>query len=268
MKEATRAFLIENRDEAYRDFSKALIPGEVNMLGVRLPVLRRKAKELATGNWKEELRTEDLYFEEVMLRGMMLSYAKGNLDEMLPYIKDFIPMVDNWSVCDSVFSKMNVFRTDREKTWGFIQPYLYSDREFEVRTGIIIMMQHLLRYDACGNEIKRFQTIACRDCMAEEGKKGAYLSRILQALDREFSQYYASMAAAWTITEAFCCYPARVYAFLQERRMDDQTYCRALQKIAESRIPQREVKDRMRQMKRERTKLYIDRQNSHVILIS
>ena len=39
MREAVRAFLFEHAEEQYRDFSKSLTPGDINMLGVRLPVL-------------------------------------------------------------------------------------------------------------------------------------------------------------------------------------------------------------------------------------
>lgn len=275
MKEEVRRFLIENSEEKYREFSQALIPGEETMLGVRLPVLRKKAKELAKGNWREELKTEDIYFEEIMLRGMMLSYVKEDLSTMLPYIEAYIPCVKNWSVCDSVFSKMDLLREDGKKTWEFIQPYLYSDREFEIRTGIIIMMQHLLKCDEKGKNIKRRASISLKDCMmdeddlineddgeerknetgrtaaAEKGERqGKYLPKILEALNREFPAYYASMAAAWTIAEAFCCYPAAVYGFLKDNRLDDATYNRALQKIVESLIPLPEVKAEMRRMKR------------------
>lgn len=250
MREETRAFLLENSEEEYREFSGSLIPGDINMLGIRLPVLRKKAKELAKGNWKEEWETADIYFEEIMLRGMMISYVKGTIDEMLPYIADFIPRVNNWSVCDSVFSKMDVLRTDREKTWNFIQPYLYSDREFEIRSGIIMMMQHLLKCDGNGKNKKRLRTVSYADCVSETEEEGTYLARILGALNRGFSGYYASMAAAWTVAEAFCCYPASVYAFLQDNRMDDATYHRALQKITESLIPQPEVKEIMKMMKK------------------
>lgn len=274
MKEEIRNFLIENSEEKYRKFSKALIPGEETMLGVRLPVLRKKAKELAKGNWREELKTEDIYFEEIMLRGMMLSYVKESLSVMLPHIEAYIPCVKNWSVCDSVFSKMEAFRQDRDKTWEFIQPYLYSDKEFEVRTAIIIMMSHVLKCDEKGKNIKRLASISLEDCLADRGrpneenegsravtdkaggqrrgKKGEYLPQIMEALNREFPAYYASMAAAWTIAEAFCCYPAPVYEFLKDNRLDDDTFNRALQKIAESLIPCPEVKAEIRKMKRKK----------------
>lgn len=281
MRENTRKFLIENREEKYREFSGSLIPGDVKMLGVRLPILRKKAQEIAKKDWKEELETEDVYFEEVMLRGMIISYVKGSMDEMLPYIEEFIPYVNNWSVCDSVFSKMDVLCTDRERTWEFIQPYLYSDKEFEVRVAIIIMMQHLLKCDENGKSMKRLRSISIRQCgvgeekagendeiqgmttqsdtgkeavilqgLKKEQPSGRYLQRILNALNRAFPQYYASMAAAWTIAEAFCCFPVQVMAFLQNNQLDDMTYNRALQKIVESLIPQPDVKEMIKSMKR------------------
>lgn len=250
MREEIREFLLEHSEEGYREFSGSLIPGSTNMLGIRLPILREKAKELAKGNWREEMEAEDLYFEEVMLRGMVISYAKGSPEEILPYIEAFIPKVNNWSVCDSVFSKMDMLRKDRERTWEFIQPYLYSDKEFEVRVAIIIMMQHLLKCDKNGKTIKRLRKISVSDCISGNQEDGRYLERVLLALNREFPQYYASMAAAWTIAEAFVCYPSAVYSFLQKNELDNATYNRALQKIVESLIPQPEVKELIRQMKR------------------
>ncbi|MBP3421438.1 MAG: DNA alkylation repair protein [Lachnospiraceae bacterium] len=255
MRESTRMFLIEHSEETYKEFSGSLIPGEKTMLGVRLPILRKKAQEIAKKDWKEELKIEDAYFEEVMLRGMIISYVKGSMDEILPYIEAFIPCVNNWSVCDSVFMKMDVLRTDRERTWQFIQPYLQSEKEFEVRVAIIIMMQHLLKCDENGKTMKRLRHVSMSQCISKGGvdgsqPEGMYLERVLQALDKSYTQYYASMAAAWTIAEAFCCFPSRVYTFLQENQLDDVTYNRALQKIVESLIPEPEVKECIKSMKR------------------
>ncbi len=255
MRESTRAFLIGHSEETYKEFSGSLIPGEKTMLGVRLPILRKKAQKIAKGDWKDELETEDVYFEEVMLRGMIISYVKGSMDEILPYIEAFIPCVNNWSVCDSVFMKMDVLRTDRERTWQFIQPYLQSEKEFEVRVAIIIMMQHLLKCDENGKTMKRLRHVSMAQCISKDGVHGAqpegmYLQRVLQALDKSYTQYYASMAAAWTIAEAFCCFPAQVFGFLQDNKLDKHTYNRALQKIVESLIPEPEVKGLIKTMKR------------------
>lgn len=52
------------------------------------------------------------YFEEVMLQGMVLGYVKTDLEEILRYIADFIPRIDNWSVCDSFCTYFEVYRKE------------------------------------------------------------------------------------------------------------------------------------------------------------
>ena len=107
MRKEIRDRLNKMSDADYVKFSASLIPasGRGTMLGVRLPALRDYAKELSKGDWRQELSyEEDLYFEETMLRGMILGYACRDIEELFACLKDFIPRVQNWSVCDSVCS--------------------------------------------------------------------------------------------------------------------------------------------------------------------
>ena len=58
--------LLEKAEEKYRKFSQSLIPNIDNVLGVRLPVLRKIAKEIyKSDNWKDFLKQNDFeYMEE------------------------------------------------------------------------------------------------------------------------------------------------------------------------------------------------------------
>ena len=59
-----RKQLLELADEEYQKFSSALIPNINNVLGVRLPLLRKIAKRLAKGDWRSYLaQAEDNFFE-------------------------------------------------------------------------------------------------------------------------------------------------------------------------------------------------------------
>ncbi|MDE5777189.1 MAG: DNA alkylation repair protein [Lachnospiraceae bacterium] len=160
MTKEIREQLLSMSEKDYMEFSSALIPGVNDMLGIRLPKLRTLAKQIAKKDWEEAMEEQDIYFEEKMLRGMVISYAIKNLQQAVPYIEAFIPLVDNWSICDSVFSGMNVFQKDREFTWEWIQKYLDSGKEFEVRVALIIMMQHLLKTDESGRKMQR---LGCGD---------------------------------------------------------------------------------------------------------
>lgn len=251
MRSDIRECLIGMGDVKYQQFSAALAPGVENMIGVRLPQLRALAKEIARADWRAVLVEEDYYFEEVMLRGFVLSYASKDMDEMLPYIEEFIPVVDNWSVCDSVFMGMDIFKQDRERSWNFITPYLQSHKEFEVRVALIVIMQHLLKCDSDGKKIARLRIVDKEKISDRSEEKGLYTDRVLAEADKvDATMYYASMAVAWLVTEAFCCYPYHTFQFLQDNHLDDKTYNRGIQKILESRIPTDEVKDLLRDMKR------------------
>lgn len=251
LRQDIREQLFAMAEHGYQKFSAALIPGVENMLGIRLPQLRRLAKEIAKSDWRDVLTEEDYYFEERMLRGMVLSYASKDMDEMLPYIEAFIPLVDNWSICDSVFMGMDIFQRDRERAWKFIEPYLVSHKEFEVRVALIIMMQHLLKCDKNGKKIPRLRTVDASNLLDVSEEKGMYIDRVLEEVDKvDTTDYYASMAASWLIAEAFCCYPYCTYEYLKRNHLDDRTYNKGIQKIIESRIPTDEVKDVLRGMKR------------------
>ncbi len=256
MRKETRDELILLAEGEYQKFSAALVPGEEHMLGVRLPKLREMAKQLAKGNWQEELKSEDVYFEEIMLRGMVISYATMKMEPVkaLEYICDFIPCVKNWSVCDSVFMKMDILKKDRDLTWEFILPYAESGEEFPVRVALIIMMAHLLRCDVSGRKMSRLRKVTLSDLAkeAEERERaGKYLFLILEKIDRPFTEgYYAHMAAAWLVAESFCCFPALTDRFLKMCKLDEATYNKALQKIVESKIPDEDVKEYIRSLRK------------------
>lgn len=246
MREEIRTRLYEMSDADYQKFSASLIPdsGRGVMLGIRLPLLREYARELSRGDWREELsHGEDIYFEETMLRGMILGYACRDIKELFVYLKDFIPRVQNWSVCDSVCNGLKLVEKYPEETWKFLQPYLHSGEEFPTRVGLILLLSHFVKLGEGGQKIPRRRTVTMEDLQGTE-EKGLYLEQILEALDREFPEgYYAQMAAAWLLAELFVTYPVRTFRALQELHLDDFTRKKAVQKIRESRIPDVAVKD-------------------------
>ena len=75
--EQVRQFLKENQDPEYREFHSKLLPGTENIMGVRLPILRKFAKQLAAQAWKDWFeQADDQWYEETMLRGLVVAYAR------------------------------------------------------------------------------------------------------------------------------------------------------------------------------------------------
>ena len=194
----------------YKEFSASLIPGVTNMLGIRIPILRDMAKKLAKEDWKACMEWKDtLYFEETMLQGLVLGYAKAPVEEILEYAKRFIPGIDNWSVNDVFCSTFKIARKEPQKVWDFLMTYKGSDKEFELRVVAVMLMSHFLRDE--------------------------YIDEVLKVLSElENAGYYTSMAVAWAYATAWAKYPDKTKAYLTEHPIDAETYRRTLRKCIES----------------------------------
>lgn len=226
MNPSIRKQLMEMADEEYRKFSSSLIPNVDNILGVRLPELRKLAKNIAKGDWRTYLaQADNRYFEETMLQGLVIGYAKTDIEERLRYVADFVPRIDNWSVCDSFCTGLKFTKNHRSLMWDFLQPYLSSDKEYEIRFGVVMLLLYFVEDE--------------------------YIERVLQWMDRiRHEGYYVKMAVAWAISVCYVKYPEPTMAFLKNNTLDDFTYNKALQKIIESLRVDSGTKHVLRSMKR------------------
>lgn len=217
-------------DEDYKKFTTSLLPNVDNILGVRLPDLRKLAKTIAKGDWREFIEsTDSKYFEEIMLQGMVIGYSKADIEEILSYAANFIPKIDNWSTCDSFCSGLKITKDNKEQVWKFLMPYFLSNKEFEVRFGVVMLLNFFI----------------------EE----AYISRVLELLDSiKHEGYYVKMAVAWAVSICYIKLPKPTMVYLKNSRLDDFTYNKALQKITESYRVDKETKNVIRSMKRKSCK--------------
>ena len=97
-------FLLENRDEKYRSFTLPLIPNidEKTVIGVRLPIIKKYAKDLDQKSREEFLISlPHKYHEENLLHAFILSNIK-DYDEFLKHVDVFLPYITNWAVCDTI----------------------------------------------------------------------------------------------------------------------------------------------------------------------
>lgn len=219
-------FLRREADPRLAAFSAGLVPGERRLLGVRLPVLRQLARQLAKDDWRAFLqKAADDTVEEILLQGYILGYARMPLEEALRRLAAFVPKMDNWMLCDSVCASLRFVPRHRAEVWNFLQPYLRETDEFRLRFGVIMLLSHFVTDE--------------------------YIMRVLEVLDSLRPQfYYDRMAVAWALQVCFAKFPAPTLQLLQTTCMDDNTYNKALQKILESRRTPEPMRDVIRSMKR------------------
>lgn len=225
MKLTIKEQLMGLKEEKYKVFVSSLLPGKDNILGVRLPLLRKIAKEIVKEDWRTYVHTADNdYLEETLLQGMVIGYARAELEEILALITEYIPLIDNWSVCDSFCSGLKLAKDNKERVFKFLQPYLLSDREYEIRFGVVMLLDYYVTPDYAPLAFEHFDRI-------------------------KHSSYYVMMAVAWAISMYYIKLPEETMEYLKNNLLSDVTYNKALQKIAESLKVDQETKKLIRSMK-------------------
>ncbi len=221
-----RTQLLSLAEPEYQKFTAALIPNITNLLGVRMPELRKMAKQIIATDWRAYLENaDDDYFEEVMLQALVIGYIRTDPEEWLRHIAWFVPKINNWSVCDSFCGGLKLTKKEQERVWHFVQPYLVSELEYDIRFGVVMYLNYYM----------------------EE----PYIHQVLASLDQvRHEGYYVKMAVAWAISIAYIKLPDITMRYLKDNTLDDFTYNKALQKITESTRIDPHTKQIIRGMKR------------------
>lgn len=220
--------LREMADEKYREFHSRLIPGvESIFYGVRVPALRKLARQLVKEDWRGfvELTKDSSVYELNMLCGMVCALAKCDFEEKLEYMEKFIPSINNWAVCDIVCGDLKDVKNHQERMYEFILPYLESQKEYEVRFAVVILMQYFVTDEYINDVLKIYDDIR---------HKG----------------YYVKMAVAWGISICYVKYRDITLEYLASCNLEDFTYNKSVQKMIESLRVSREDKEMLRSMKR------------------
>lgn len=151
----------------------------------------------------------DEYFEEVLLQGLVIAYAKMPFSEKLPYIKEFVPKIDSWAISDTFVPTLKIKKQDLELAWNFIIPYTKSVEQFDIRFAVIMMLDYFI---------------------TEE-----YVDKVLEELDKiHHDGYYVKMAVAWTVAEIGVKFNDKAIKYIQNDNLDDFTHNKAIQKMRES----------------------------------
>lgn len=223
--ESLRERLIKAAEPAYRDFNASLLPGVSDLLGVRIPVLRCIAREIARDDWRTYLaEAENRYFEERMLQGLVIGYVRCPVEEKLALVARFLPQIDNWAICDIFCGKLRPEL--REPMRRFIEPLFSSGKEFTARFSIVT---GLVNY-----------------------ADGEHLEWLLERLATvRHEGYYARMGVAWAVSVCFVHAPQRVTEWLAQAPIDAWTRDKALQKIIESNRVDAPTKAAIRAMRKQ-----------------
>lgn len=219
--------LLNMQDKKYKEFQKGICPGVEEIIGIRIPILRSYAKELLK-RYDFKYLMENIpsnYYEEIMLQGMLIGQAKLDFNEIIKYIKDFIPKINNWAVCDTFCTGLKITKKHKEEMWDFIQKYIKSDKEFHIRFGIVMILSYYIDEDYLYKDFKIFDSI-------------------------KSDKYYVQMAVAWAISFCLIKFYDKTIEYLKNSKIDKFTYNKSIQKAIESYRITKEQKEFLRTLKK------------------
>lgn len=227
MKQKIKEELKSLQDKKYKEFHSKLCPGTNNIIGIRIPVLRKYAKTLLKENDFKLLinNIDDEYYEEIMLQGMLIGLAKSDFNEIKPYIENFIPKIDNWAICDTFCAGLKIAKKYKKEMWNLINKYIAVNKEFYIRFAIVMILDYYIEEEYIEADLEIFNNI-------------------------KSDKYYVQMAVAWAISICFIKYYDKTIEYMKTANLDKFTYNKAIQKAIESYRITKEKKEILKKMKR------------------
>lgn len=199
-------------NESYAAFNQRIVNTKMPVIGVRVPDLRRLARELApdmsAADISKLLTVQNKSFDYVLLCGLLITRARLDNQTAIDLTKQYLPHVDSWAHIDVFVEKKRRFAS--EVWWDFALECLQSEAEFTVRYGVVSLMTNFL--------------------------DEAQIDRVFAALRNvKHDGYYVKMALAWLYATAAVNFFEKTLAELENSQIDAWTRNKSYQKMRESR---------------------------------
>lgn len=214
-------------EKDYKTFNEKIIPTGYKMFGIRMPALKKLAKEIATNPEAETyLQTaEYTTYEHILLYGLVIGLLKKTpIETIFGYLDPLILKFDNWAHVDTIISALKVFNKYPDKVLTHFLPLKTHEGEFTKRVFVIILMDYLM------NETHIDITLD-------------HLSEVPQG------QYYVDMAIAWAISYGLIKFYDQTISRLEQRSFSKFVHNKAIQKARESYRMTPEIKEKLHKMK-------------------
>lgn len=217
--------LFELQDLEYKEFHSKLMPTvcEEKIIGVRVPQLRKFAKELNKSEYKTEFLSTlpHKYYEEDNLHAFLIEQIK-DFDECISALDNFLLFVDNWATCDMMAPK--VLGKSPEKLYEKIEEWVKSSHTYTVRFAVVTLMKFFMNERLDEKHLKLISSI-------------------------KSDEYYINMAIAWYFATALSSNWEMVIPYIEKQKLDKWIHNKTVQKAVESYRITKEQKEYLKTLK-------------------
>ncbi|MDU1891310.1 MAG: DNA alkylation repair protein [Dysgonomonas sp.] len=217
----------ELAESDYKAFNQKLIPTKYEIFGIRMPALKKLAKEIAANPHIETYLKNAEYttYEHILLYGLVIGQLKKpSLQTIFNYLDPLILKFDNWAHVDTIISASKIFNKYPDEALTHFLPLKTHEGEFTKRTFVILLMDFFIN--------EKHIDIALK-----------HLPEVPQG------QYYVDMAIAWAISVGLIKFYDKTILLLEQQVFSKFVHNKAIQKARESYRITPETKDLLNQMK-------------------
>ncbi|MDO4756867.1 MAG: DNA alkylation repair protein [Parabacteroides sp.] len=163
----------------------------------------------------EIVPSKSLSYEETVIWGYLINLEECTLDERLTRLLHYIPVLDNWAVCDSYCTHAKwIAHADQKAIWIFLQQWFHSEREFEVRFALVVAMCYFLKKEWLERIFNQLNTLNF-DLIKSDYKTVKSKPKIAQQGTVQGAEpYYVRMGVAWLLATALAKFPGQTRAFV------------------------------------------------------
>lgn len=218
-------YLKNNSSINTKEFNERIISTKYEILGLKLPFLRKLAKEIIKGNYISFLNNLDnKYYEIILLIGFVIANIKDE-NIFIEYFYKYLDLIDNWSLCDSFVASLKIVKNKKQEFINILDDLKLCNKTYYVRVGIVILLNYYIEDE--------------------------YLDYIFNYLnDINSTEYYINMAKAWLIQSVFVKYPDMVINYFKDNNESDFVINKSISKIRDSYKVSKELKDYVLKFKR------------------
>ena len=178
---------------------------------------------------------ESLCYEETLIWGFLINAERTPLHQRLEMLESYIPVLDNWAVCDSFCSDAKwIKEADKEILWAFMQQRFDSLREFEVRFSIVASMCYFTDEEWLPRVFQKIAGIDFSRIKSEyrtvKGKPQTAQEGTVQGAE----PYYVRMGVAWLLATTLAKYPEKTREFIRTTHLPQDVIKLYIRKAKES----------------------------------
>lgn len=229
-------------DARYREGHLRIVNAlpERRVLGLHSPEMKQIAKQLSSKGGEvihafEATPNNELCYEETVVWGFLINLVKCPLAERLAMLEHYVPVLDNWAVCDSYCAHAKwMVRADKTTLWPFLERWYDSKNEFEVRFAVVVAMCYFLNDEWLDRIFERIDRLDFSSIKSKYKTIKGKPKTVQQGTVQGAEPYYVRMGVAWLLATALAKFPERTRAYVRTSHLPADVVRLYIRKARES----------------------------------